>query len=24
VLTVTVPKSAEAKNVRRIAINRNG
>jgi HSP20 family protein len=24
VLTTTVPKSAEAKNVRRIAINRNG
>jgi HSP20 family protein len=24
VLTITVPKSAEAKNVRRIAINRNG
>src|SRR5207253_3724500 len=24
VLTVTVPKSTEAKNVRRIAINRNG
>jgi len=24
VLTVTVPKSAEAKNVRRISINRNG
>ena len=24
VLTVTVPKSGEAKNVRRIAINRNG
>ncbi len=24
VLTVTVPKSAEAKNVRRITINRNG
>ena len=23
VLTITVPKSAEAKNVRRIAINRN-
>jgi HSP20 family protein len=24
ILTITVPKSAEAKNVRRIAINRNG
>jgi HSP20 family protein len=24
VLTITVPKSAESKNVRRIAINRNG
>jgi HSP20 family protein len=24
VLTITVPKSAETKNVRRIAINRNG
>jgi HSP20 family protein len=24
ILTITVPKSAEAKNIRRIAINRNG